>query len=348
MKTLSAKYLLIVALWCAALAPCRAFLDPETDTFLTPDPAGMIDGPNRYAYVNQNPWTKFDPKGLSAYSAVGNYSQSLSDDGHPTLALGVTVAQQAWNLFSLGTASKNGAVEDQVNDGKISAANGLAAMAGNGGVAAASLALGGTTGVALKGTLGAVGAGMAGGATQATTQIAGQRAVADATGTPYQGTAGSDALQVGLSAGLGGLFGRAAAPDAAAQAEGVGTVNNPPPAANPLEASAKETLAATVGQEGVQAPGKGPNFIGAPDGQVFAVPDGATGPTPTRAPGMQFTGGSGGNGLDPRVTGVRFMDANAIQGARAVYMNGSGQTVNPSTGGTVPMSDPTAHFYINP
>ena len=92
----------------------------------------------------------------------------------------------------------------------------------------------------------------------------------------------------------------------------------------------------------------GPDFIAAADGSVFPVPRGATGPLPTRAPGMQFTGGSGGNGFDPRVTGVRFMDANANQGARAVYMNQSGQTVNPFTGRTVPYSDPTAHFYFNP
>jgi hypothetical protein len=32
-------------------------------------------------------------------------------------------------------------------------------------------------------------------------------------------------------------------------------------------------------------------------------------------PGMQFTGGSGGNRLDPRVTGIRIVDANANQGA---------------------------------
>lgn len=63
---------------------------------------------------------------------------------------------------------------------------------------------------------------------------------------------------------------------------------------------------------------------------------------------MQFTGGSGGNGLDPRVTGVRIMDANNNQGARAVYMNQSGQTVNPYTGRTVPNSDPFAHFYFGP
>jgi hypothetical protein len=65
MKTLSAKYLLIAALWCAVLAPCRALLDQETDTFITRDPTGMADGPNEYAYVHQNPWSMFDPDGLS-------------------------------------------------------------------------------------------------------------------------------------------------------------------------------------------------------------------------------------------------------------------------------------------
>ena len=39
--------------------------DLETGTYLTRDPAGFVDGPNLYAYVRQNPWTKFDPHGLS-------------------------------------------------------------------------------------------------------------------------------------------------------------------------------------------------------------------------------------------------------------------------------------------
>ncbi len=38
------------------------YRDLETGTFITPDPAGFVDGPNLYAYVRQNPWTKFDPE----------------------------------------------------------------------------------------------------------------------------------------------------------------------------------------------------------------------------------------------------------------------------------------------
>lgn len=48
---------------------------------------------------------------------------------------------------------------------------------------------------------------------------------------------------------------------------------------------------------------------------------------------MQFPGGSGGYGLNSRVSG--FMDANSNQGARAVYMNSLGQTVRPTTGKAV-------------
>ena len=41
------------------------YRDLEAGVFLTRDPAGFVDGPNVYTYVRQNPWTKFDPLGLS-------------------------------------------------------------------------------------------------------------------------------------------------------------------------------------------------------------------------------------------------------------------------------------------
>jgi RHS repeat-associated protein len=40
------------------------YRDLETGVFLTKDPASFVDGPNLYAYVRQNPWSKFDPEGL--------------------------------------------------------------------------------------------------------------------------------------------------------------------------------------------------------------------------------------------------------------------------------------------
>jgi hypothetical protein len=91
-----------------------------------------------------------------------------------------------------------------------------------------------------------------------------------------------------------------------------------------------------------------PDFVVTPRGEAIPVPSGATGPYPTRAPGFQYLEGSGGPGLDARVTGVRVMDANANQGPRAVYMNRTGQTVDPATGRTLPNKDPRAHQYLLP
>ena len=42
------------------------FRDIETGAFISRDPAGFVDGPNLYTYVVQNPWTKFDARGLRA------------------------------------------------------------------------------------------------------------------------------------------------------------------------------------------------------------------------------------------------------------------------------------------
>jgi RHS repeat-associated protein len=41
------------------------YRDMETGTFISRDPLGHVDGPNVYCYVRQNPWSKFDPEGLS-------------------------------------------------------------------------------------------------------------------------------------------------------------------------------------------------------------------------------------------------------------------------------------------
>ncbi len=91
---------------------------------------------------------------------------------------------------------------------------------------------------------------------------------------------------------------------------------------------------------------RSPDFVVTPKGEAIPVPQGATGPHATRSSGMQFTGGSGGHGMDTRVDGVRIMDANNNQGPRAVYMNRSGQTVNPATGRTTPKNHSAAHHYL--
>jgi len=50
------------------------YYDPEVGRWLTPDPLGMVDGPNVYAYVNNNPVNMVDPYGLSKSILTGNDS----------------------------------------------------------------------------------------------------------------------------------------------------------------------------------------------------------------------------------------------------------------------------------
>ena len=84
-----------------------------------------------------------------------------------------------------------------------------------------------------------------------------------------------------------------------------------------------------------------PNFIVDPGGQVFPVPEGATGPKPVEnGKGIMYSGGSGGE--NGQVNSVRFMDpvpargkASAYPNGYAVYENINGQAVNPYSGRTV-------------
>ena len=66
------------------------YRDLATGTFITRDPAGFVDGPNLYAYVVQNPWTKFDPQGLSG--------ESLDELQHQTADAQKAVNQARGNL----------------------------------------------------------------------------------------------------------------------------------------------------------------------------------------------------------------------------------------------------------
>jgi RHS repeat-associated protein len=47
------------------------YRDMETGTFISRDPLGLVDGPNVYCYVGQNPWTKIDPEGLFWGAIIG-------------------------------------------------------------------------------------------------------------------------------------------------------------------------------------------------------------------------------------------------------------------------------------
>lgn len=51
--------------------------------------------------------------------------------------------------------------------------------------------------------------------------------------------------------------------------------------------------------------------------------------------------------MDDRVTGVRIMDETDRHPSRAVYMNETGQIVDPATGRTTAKSDPNAHHILD-
>lgn len=98
-------------------------------------------------------------------------------------------------------------------------------------------------------------------------------------------------------------------------------------------------------------PNQAPNFIVTKDGTAYPVPNGATGPEPANnGQGMQFQGGSGGNGLDPRTSGFRFMDPVTSGNYQypdgyGSYNNANDQTVNPYTGSpNISKSDPLWHI----
>lgn len=66
----------------------RRFYAPDLGRWLTPDPAGYVDGINLYAYVHNDPLTHFDEYGLIDYGRTpqrGNFTNALYGFGHGCL-----------------------------------------------------------------------------------------------------------------------------------------------------------------------------------------------------------------------------------------------------------------------
>ncbi len=92
------------------------YRDLEAGVFISRDPAGFIDGPNVYAYVNQNPWSAFDPEGLGKYSIwEGGWAREKLDEGCDMYQVGV-----GGSLASMGNSAYNdvyGEVESSATQG---------------------------------------------------------------------------------------------------------------------------------------------------------------------------------------------------------------------------------------
>jgi RHS repeat-associated protein len=107
------------------------YRDLEAGIFLTRDPAGLVDGPNVYTYVRQNPWTKWDPTGLFGVGDVTFSFQNIKDNWN-SFAKGCEnfkkdVEREAgWTLsFQNGVDKMNAVKSDPVKFGKDLAAGTL-------------------------------------------------------------------------------------------------------------------------------------------------------------------------------------------------------------------------------
>ena len=202
--------------------------DPLLGRFLSADL--MVQYPNnlqsynRYSYVRNNPLTSLDSSGFweNTYATMTDAATSQFSKGNTFRALCIVVGQQAFQMASLGTFSKNSAVAGQVGTGQISVANGATQMAANTGVAATALTAAVVTGGASAALVGGSGlaAGAVGGAvagfSQAAVQTGGDSAIAAVTGAPVP-TMGQNAQQIAAGtvygAVGGALIGGAAALD---------------------------------------------------------------------------------------------------------------------------------------
>jgi RHS repeat-associated protein len=358
------------------------WMDPDLGAFLTPDPAGEF--PDPYSYVGHDPVNRIDPDGMSSDPTSGGYNGPIGygggngliqydpsrgsayiSNGAPTRYL--TLGNQ--NVLA-GSGDSYAASQQQA----ASAASAAASAAGGNGSGSGmgygngvSPGLGGDRSPTPGGGPGSgygpgPGSGYGGyGANEPCPDI-GWMGSYSSYGGGYTGTVeymrdlGASWMMQG-----GGTYTPGQGITSYSKNPGLwmlGFATNYAANMPPTTWTEGGITALSMGIPAIRSmrkmgPAKvvmraGPDFIVTPKGQAIRVPTGATGPNPTRAPGVQYTGGSGGKGLNSRVAGVRVMEGNSNQGPRAVYMNKSGQTVDPVKGGTVPNAHPQAHHYLDP
>lgn len=326
------------------------FYDPQLGRFTSPDI--YIQAPydpqslNRYGYVRNNPVSFVDPDGHFWFLAPIIGAAIFSG-----VTGGAINAINGGNLQSILTGTWQGAVQGGIFAGGFMLGGPIAGPFVGGmlsGAAGGALSGGGFEGAFQGATIGALTAGISAAIpvppnvyAAAITRIG----VGGLIGGGMAGLSGGDFVhgveQGALSAATAMVVAQAAASIGAAakridkqQSDKAveSLVQNEADSSKPLP------FVELVKKEGFE----GTDFVVSREGYAAPVPIGAIGPLPTRASGFQFLGGAGGHGFDSRVTGMRFMDPNRYQGARVIYMNVGGQTVNPFTGRT----DIEAHFYL--
>jgi RHS repeat-associated protein len=56
----------------------QRWYNPVVGRWITPDPLGMVDGPNLYAYLNNNPLNSIDPWGLCEGTGFGGWGDAIT------------------------------------------------------------------------------------------------------------------------------------------------------------------------------------------------------------------------------------------------------------------------------
>jgi hypothetical protein len=110
-------------------------------------------------------------------------------------------------------------------------------------------------------------------------------------------------------------------------------------------------IKAGKGAEGLATAANAPQVLRVGDVKLSAVPKGAIGTPTVTGKGLEYGIPAGTPELDPRVAGIRIMDPVATGKYQypkgyAVYMNKSGQTINPLDGETIANSHPLAHISL--
>ncbi|MCC6224870.1 MAG: hypothetical protein IT195_00510, partial [Microthrixaceae bacterium] len=107
------------------------YRDLETGAFITRDPLGFVDGPNLYAYVVQNPWTKVDPEGL--FWSVAFTAGFIIYDSYALATGKIGGAEWSGRMALNGAALLADAATGGMGGGVAVKAAGLAARAGKAG-----------------------------------------------------------------------------------------------------------------------------------------------------------------------------------------------------------------------
>ena len=77
----------------------QRYYDPRLGRWITPDPAGLIDGANLYAYVHNNPLRYYDPQGLYSSMFALDIDCSIGGAVYDAVAAGISVFRDGLHDF---------------------------------------------------------------------------------------------------------------------------------------------------------------------------------------------------------------------------------------------------------